>query len=92
MKPALRKRDKSGRGGGFLMRIRSSSTPLRVFAALVLVMGSVFVAQSATAHVKVSNTSPERGSTVCTTKKNARVAFNGRISAGHLGFSGWPTT
>ena len=66
------------------MGTRHSSTALRLAATFVLLVGSLFVAQSAAAHVQVTSTSPDGGSTVCTTKKQARVTFNGRINRGTL--------
>ncbi len=66
------------------MSTRHSSTALRLAATLVLLVGSLFVAQSAAAHVQVTNTSPDRGATVCTTRKQVSVAFDGRINGGTL--------
>jgi methionine-rich copper-binding protein CopC len=63
---------------------RHSSTALRLAVTLVLLVGSVFVAQSAAAHVQVTNTSPEQGDTACTSEKKATVNFDGRINRGKL--------
>jgi methionine-rich copper-binding protein CopC len=66
------------------MRIRNSSIALRLAATLVLLMGSMFVATTAVAHVQVTKTSPNKGATACTTKKEVRVAFNKPINRGSL--------